>query len=185
MPLCSVRHPSVCQSTFHILNFFSRTAGGIYSKYATHVPYEVPTKCCYCLSWSEIHYGLPGLWLADTFWTSSQKWLKGSTPNLPHMFLWGPDQVLLLFKSIWNTIWPLWPLIGGHILNFFSRTVEGIYSKLAKCCYFLNRSEIQYGHHGLWLADTFWTSSQEWLKESTSNLPYMFLMRSWPSVVTF
>jgi len=45
-----VRHPS----TFHILNFFSRTAEGIYSKLATNVPYEVPTKCCYFLSWCEI-----------------------------------------------------------------------------------------------------------------------------------
>jgi len=37
-------------STFHILNFFSRTAEGIYSKLATNVPYEVLTKCCYFLT---------------------------------------------------------------------------------------------------------------------------------------
>jgi len=48
-------------STFHILNFFSRTAEGIYSKLATNVHYEVPTKCCYILSRSEIQYGRPGL----------------------------------------------------------------------------------------------------------------------------
>jgi len=68
-------------------NFFSRTAEGICAKFATNVPYEVLTKCCYFLSWSEIRYGRPGLWLADTFWTSSQVRLKGSTPNLPQMFL--------------------------------------------------------------------------------------------------
>jgi len=45
--------------------------------------------------------------------------------------LWGPNQVLLLFKLIWNPIWPPWPLIGWHILKFFSRKAEGIYSKLA------------------------------------------------------
>jgi len=48
--------------------------------------------------------------------------------------------------------------------NFFSRTAEGIYSKLAtnvpyevstKCCYFLSQSKIQYGCPGLQLADTF------------------------------
>jgi len=60
---------------------------GIYSKLATNVPYEVPTKCCYFESQSEIQYGCPGLWLADTFWTSSQEWLQGYTPNLPHIFL--------------------------------------------------------------------------------------------------
>jgi len=107
---------------------------------------------------------------------------------------WGPDQVLLLFKPIRYPIWPPWPLICWHIFNFFSRTAEGIYSKLAtnvscevltKCCYFLIWSEIQYGRPGLWLADTFSTSSQEWQMESTPNLPQMFLMRSRPSVVTF
>jgi len=101
--------------------------------------------------------------------------------------LWGPDQVLLLFKRIQNPIWPPWPLIGWHILNFFSRTAQGIYSKLAtkvpyevptKCCYFSSRSKIQYCRPGLWLADTFWTSSQELLKGSTPNLPQMFLMIS-------
>jgi len=101
--------------------------------------------------------------------------------------LWGPDQVLLLFKSIRNPIWPLWPLIGWHILNFFSRTTEGIYSKLStnvpydaltKCCYYSSWSKIQYGRPGPWLADTFWTLSEERLKVSTPNLPQMFLMRS-------
>jgi len=64
--------------------------------------------------------------------------------------LWGPDQVLLLFKPIRSPIWLLWPLIGWHILNFFSRTAEGIYSKrathvpyeiLTTCCYYLNGSK--------------------------------------------
>jgi len=63
---------------------------------------------------------------------------------------WGPDQVLLPFKPIRNPIWPPWPLIGWHIFNFFSRTAEGLYSKLAtnvpykiltKCCYYLSRSK--------------------------------------------
>jgi len=64
----------------------------------------------------------------------------------------------LLFKLIQNPIWPPWPLIGRHILNFFSRTAEGIYSKLAtnvayevliKYCYFLSGSEMQYDCPGL------------------------------------
>jgi len=39
--------------------------------------------------------------------------------------------VLLVFKPNWNPIWPPWPLISWHILNFFSRTGVRIYSKLA------------------------------------------------------
>jgi len=108
--------------------------------------------------------------------------------------VWGPNQVFLLFKPIRNPIWPHWRLIGWHILNFFSRKTEGIYLNIAthvpygvptKYFYFLSRSEIQYGRPDVWLADTFWTSSPEWLKESTSNLSHKFLMRSRPSVVTF
>jgi len=58
-------------------------------------------------------------------------------------------------------IWPRWPRIGWHIFNF-SKTAEGIYSKLStnvphevltKCCYFLSWFEIQYGHRCLLLAD--------------------------------
>jgi len=45
--------------------------------------------------------------------------------------LWGPDQVLLLLKPIWNPIQPPWPLIGWHIFNVWKRMAEGIYSKLA------------------------------------------------------
>jgi len=71
---------------WHILNFFSRTAERIYSNLATNVPYEVLTNCCYFLSRFEIQYDRPGLWLANTFWTSQER-LKGSTPNLPQMFL--------------------------------------------------------------------------------------------------
>jgi len=108
--------------------------------------------------------------------------------------IWGPNWVLLLFKSIRNLKWPPWPLIGWNILNFFSRTAKGIYYKLAtnvpyevptKCCYFSSRSEIQYDRPGLWLADTYWTSSQERLKGFTPSLRQMFLMSSRPSVVTF
>jgi len=57
---------------------------GIYSNLRTNVSYEVPTKCCYFLSRSEIQYGRPGLWLADTVSTSSQ-----STENLAQMYITG------------------------------------------------------------------------------------------------
>jgi len=49
----------------------------------------------------------------------------------------------------------------------------------------MSKSEMQYGHPGLKLADTFSTSSQEWLKGFTPIFPQMFFMRSRPSVVTF
>jgi len=157
----------------------------MYNSLSILVVFSSP-ECCYFLSRSEIQYGRLGLWL-----THFQLLLKNGWRDLLQpchkCFLWGPDQVLLLFKSIRNPVWPPWPLIDWHIFIFFSRMAEGIYSKLAtnvsyevptKWCYVLSQSEIQYGRPGLWLADTFWTSSHERLKGSTPNLPQMFLMMS-------
>jgi len=94
--------------------------------------------------------------------------------------------VLLLFKRIKNPIWPPWPLIDRHILNFFSRTAEGIYSKLAtnvpyqvptKRCYFLSRSEIQYGRPGLWYIFNFSRMAKEIYSKLVINVPYEILTK--------
>jgi len=79
------------------INFFSRAAKGIYSKFATNIPYEVPTKYCYFSSWSEIQYGPPDLWLTNTFWTSQER-LKGSTPKLPQMLLMRSRPSIVTFQ---------------------------------------------------------------------------------------
>jgi len=91
----------------------SLSAEGIYSKLATHVPYEVPKR----------HFEL----LLKNCW-------RDLLQTCHKCSLWGPDQVLLLFKSIRNPLRPPWPLIGWHILNFFTRTADEIYSKLATQC---------------------------------------------------
>jgi len=106
MPWCVVH-----SSTFPFKWFFSRMAAAIYSKLDTNVPYQVRTMCCYFLCRSEIQYGHPGLWLANTF-STSQEWLQGSTLlySKHGCSLWGPDEVLLLFIWIRNPRWPLWPL---------------------------------------------------------------------------
>jgi len=105
-----------------------------------------------------------------------------------------PIKCCYFIKSIRNSIWPPWTMIGGHIFNFFSRTDKEINSKLGtnvpyevptKCCCFSCGSEFKYVRPGLSLTDTFLTSSPKWLKGSTPNLAQMFLMRSRPSVVTF
>ena len=81
-----------------------------------------------------------------------------------------PEEVLLLFVAIGNPRWPPWTLIGWDIFDFFSRTIAWTITKLStnvclvvlkKCCYFSLQSEIQDGCLGLWLAETFSTSSQE------------------------
>jgi len=81
---------------------------------------------------TEIHCGRHCFWLVAIQEVDN---LKNDWRNLLQTYhtcsWWDPDQVLLLFKSIRNLIWPPWLLIGWHILNFFSRTAEGIYSNLA------------------------------------------------------
>jgi len=136
--------------------------------------------------------------LASDWLTHCQLHLKNDWRNLLQACykcsISSANQVWLLFKLIRSPIWPPWPLIGWHILNFFWRMAAGIYSELAinfpyelltKCCCFLSRSKIKYGRTGLWLADTFSTSSHERLKKSTPRLPQMFFMRSQPNVFTF
>jgi len=101
--------------------------------------------------------------------------------------LWGPNQVLLLFKPIRNPIWPPWSLIGWHTFNFFSRMAAGIYSKLAtnvlyevptKSCYFLSGSEIWHGHPSLWFADTFfWRMAAGIYSKLATNAPYDILTK--------
>ena len=102
----------------------------------------------------------------------------------------GPAEVLLLFVAIGNPRWPPWTLIGWDIFVFFSRTTAWTITKLTtnvplvvlkKCWYFLLWSEIQDGHHGLWLAETFSTSSQEPLHgrctKLTTNVPLVVLKK--------
>ena len=187
-----------------------------------------------------------GLWLAETFSTSSQNHCMDDHQTFHKCLSSGPEEVLLLFVAIGNPRWPPWTLIGWDIFDFFSRTIAWTITKLStnvclvvlkKCCYFSLRSEIQDGRLGLWLAETFSTSSQEplhgrslklainvpqmillvlkkccyfslqseiqdgchglWLAETFSassqeplngqllNLPQMFLLWSWGSIVPF
>jgi len=122
-----------------------------------------------------------------------QKRLQGSTPNLAQIFLMVSLQSAVTYKCIQNPIWPPWPLIGWHIFDFISRTAAGIYSKHGtnvpygvpnKCCYFYVDLKSNMATLA-WLADTFFTFSQEQLQESTPKLAQMFLMWSRLSVVAF
>ena len=73
----------------------------------------------------------------------------------------------------------LWTLISWDIFDFFSGTIAWTITKLSrnvclvvlkKWFYFSLRSEIQDGSHGLWLAETFSTSSKEPLHGQSPNL---------------
>ena len=65
----------------------------------------------------------PGLWLVETFWTSSLKPLTGSKISTS-------STKFVFFGPIGKTIWPPQLLIGCHIFDFFSETAERDSTKL-------------------------------------------------------
>ena len=68
--------------------------------------------------------GRPGLWLAETFSTSSLKPLNGIQRNLTGSKLLTSSTKFLFFGPVGKKRWPPWPLIGWDIFDFFSETAE-------------------------------------------------------------
>ena len=79
---------------------------------------------------SEKQDGRPGLWLAETFSTSSLKPLNRIQQNLTGSKISTPSTKFEFFGAIWKTRWPPWPLIGWDIFDFFSETAERNSTKL-------------------------------------------------------
>ena len=79
---------------------------------------------------SEKQDGRPGLWLAETFSTSSLKPLNGIQRNLTGSKISTPSTKCVFFGPIGKTRWPPWPLIGGYIFDFSSETAERNSTKL-------------------------------------------------------
>ena len=78
-----------------------------------------------CFSgWSEKQDGRPGLWLAETFFTSSLKPLNGIQRNLTGRKISTSSTNFVFFRPIGKTKWSSWPLIGWDIFEFFSETAE-------------------------------------------------------------
>ena len=150
-----------------IFDFFSRTIAWTITKLSTNVCLVVLKKCCYFSLRSEIQDGRLGLWLAETFSTSSQEPLHGRSPNQKCLsscwrsvvtFRCDRKSKMAALDSDWLRQWLLSRTIAWTITKL-SRNVCLVVLK--KCCYFSLQSEIQDGRHGLWLAETFSTSSQE------------------------
>ena len=76
-----------------------------------------------CFSgWSEKQDGRPGLWLAETFSTSSLKPLNWIQRNLTGSKISTSSTKFVFFRPIRKTRWLPWPLIGWDIFDFSSET---------------------------------------------------------------
>ena len=109
---------------------------------------------------SEKQDGCPGLWLAETYSTSPLKRLNRIPTKVDRKQDLNTLYQVCVFWADRKTRWPPWPLIGWDIFNFSSVTLQEARSQcpLPSLC-FSDRSEKQDGCHGLWLAETFFTSS--------------------------
>ena len=79
---------------------------------------------------SEKQDGRPGLWLAETFSTSSLKLLNGIQWNLTRSKISTSSTKFVFFGPIGKTRWPPWSLIGWDIFDFSSETAEQNSTKL-------------------------------------------------------
>ena len=73
---------------------------------------------------SEKQDGRPGLWLVETFSTSSLKPLSRIQRNLIGSKISKPSTKFVFFGPIGKTRWPPWPLIGWDIFDFSVETAE-------------------------------------------------------------
>ena len=73
---------------------------------------------------------LPGLWLAETFLTSSLKLQNRIQRNLTGSKISTPSTKFVFFGPIGKTRWPPWPLICWDIFDFSSETTERNSTKL-------------------------------------------------------
>ena len=138
--------------------------------------------------------GRPGLWLAETFSTSSLKPLNGIQRNLTGSKISMSSTKFVFFGPIGKTRWPPWPLIGWDIFNFSSETAERKSTKLgrkqdlnvlSKVCVFLGRTKKQDGRPGLWSAETFSTSPLKPLNGIQRNLTGSKISMSYTKFVFF
>ena len=79
---------------------------------------------------SEKQDGRPGLWLAESYSTSSLKPLNGIQRNLTGSKISTSSTKFVFFGPIGKTRWLPWPLIGRDIFDFFSETAERNSTKL-------------------------------------------------------
>ena len=79
---------------------------------------------------SEQQDGRPGLWLAETFFTSPLKPLNGIQRNLTGSKISTSSTKFVFFGPIGKTRWPPWPLIGWDIFDFSYESAERNSTKL-------------------------------------------------------
>ena len=128
----SVVRPSVCPSVVNFSHFrlllWNRWTEFNETWQEARSQRPLPSLCF--SGRSEKQDGRPGLWLAETFWTSLLKPLNGIQRNLTGSKISTSSTKFVFFGQIGKTRWPPWPLIGWDIFDFSSETAEWNSTKL-------------------------------------------------------
>ena len=158
---------------------------------------------------SEKQDGRPCLWLAETFSTSSLILQKGIQWNLTGSKTSTSSTKFVFFGPLGKRRWPLWPLFGWEIFDFFSETTERNSIKLDRkqdlnvlyqVCVFQADRKIQMAalasdwlSHFRLLLWNYWTEFIETCQEARSQRPLPSLCfigligktrwRPWPLIV--
>ena len=178
-PIGKTRWPPWPLIGWDIFDFFSETAERNSRKLDRKQDLNVLLPSLCFSGRSEKQDGRPGLWLAETFSTSPLQPLNGIQRNLTGSKISTSSTKFVFFGPIGKTRWPPWPLIGWDIFGFSSETAERNSTKLDRkqdlnvlyqVFVFSGRSVKQDGRPGLWLAETFSTSSLKPLNGIQGNL---------------
>ena len=128
---CIVRRPSVhrlSSLTFHKFDFSSKTEDQNWMKLDRKQDLNILYQVCVFRA-DQKQDGGPGLWLVETFSTSTLKPVKGNQWNLIGSKILTSSTYFVFFGLIGKTRWPPWPLIGWDIFDF-SETAEQNSTKL-------------------------------------------------------
>ena len=135
-----------------------------------------------------------GYSLSALILTSSLKPLNGIQRNLTGSKISKSSTMFVFFGPVGKTRWPLWPLIGWDIFDFFSETAVQNSTKLDRearsqrplpsLCFSV-RLEKQDGRPGVWLAETFSTFPLKLLNGFQQNLTGSKISKSSTKFVFF
>ena len=123
-PIGKTRWPPQPLIGWDIFNFFSETAEQNSTKLDRKQNLNVLYQVCVFWANQKKQDGRPGLWLAETFSTSSLKPLNRIQRKLTGSKISTSSTKFVFFGPIGKTRWPPQPLIGWDIFDFFSETAE-------------------------------------------------------------
>ena len=129
-PIGKTRWPPWPLIGWDIFDFSSETAERNSTKLSRKQDLNVLYQVCVYRADRKKQDGRPGLWLAETFFTSPMKPLNGIQRNLTGSKISTSSTKFVFFGPIGKTRWPPWPLIDWDIFDFSYETAERNSTKL-------------------------------------------------------